>query len=195
MHNWTIFCKVHLAPVMHFLVQGNIQMTKQIRKYFIFSGLFLIIFMAGFFAENSIADMYKWVDENGVVHFSDTPPDDADNSDIDYLPTYSTHENNVYPQENNSTENRDNRSSPTDSVLKKPKVELYTTSWCPWCKKAKAFFRSRGIVFVEYDIEKDKAAARHKAQIDSPKGVPFAVINGKGIHGYNENAYNNALRQ
>ena len=170
-------------------------MTKQIRKYFIFLGLFLIIFIAGVFVENSIADMYKWVDENGVVHFSDTPPDDADNSDVDTLTTYSTHENNVYPEENNSTENRDNRSSPTDSVLKKPKVELYTTSWCPWCKKAKAFFRSRGIVFVEYDIEKDKAAASRKAQIDRQKGVPFAVINGKGIHGYSEKAYNNALRQ
>jgi glutaredoxin len=72
---------------------------------------------------------------------------------------------------------------------------LYTTSWCPWCKRAKAFFRSRGIVFVEYDIEKDKAAAHRKAQIDRQKGVPFAVINGKGIHGYNENAYNNALTQ
>ncbi|MBW2605203.1 MAG: DUF4124 domain-containing protein [Deltaproteobacteria bacterium] len=137
--------------------------------------------------------MYKWVDENGVVHFSDTPPDDADNSDIETLPTYTT-------QENSSTENKDNRSNPTDSVRKnpwgiKPKVELYTTSWCPWCKKAKAFFRSKGIVFVEYNIEKDKAAARRKAQIDRQKGVPFAVINGKGIHGYSEKAYDIALKQ
>jgi len=185
---------------MHFFVQGTIQMTKQIRKYSIFLGPFLIIFMAGVFAENSIADMYKWVDENGVVHFLDTPPDDADNPDIETLPTYTTQENNVYPQENNSAESRENRSSPTDSLqkkpqVKKPKVELYTTSSCPWCKRAKAFFRSRGIVFVEYDINKDKAAARRKAQIDRQKGVPFAVINGKGIHGYNENAYNNALRK
>jgi glutaredoxin len=194
MHNSTIFCEVHLVPVIHFFIQKNIQMTKQIRKYLIFLGPFLIIFMAGVFAEKSIADMYKWVDENGVVHFSDTPPYDADNSDIDTLPTYSTPENNVYSHENNSTESKDNRSSPTDSVIKKPKVELYTTSWCPWCKKAKAFFRSRGIVFVEYDIEKDKAAERRKAQLDSQKGVPFAVINRKGIHGYNENAYNNLLR-
>lgn len=95
-----------------------------IRKYLIFLGLLLIIFMAGVFVENSIADMFKWVDENGVVHFSDAPPDDADNS----------------------------------------------------------------------DIEKDKAAARRKAQIDRQTGVPFAIINGKGINGYNEKAYNDALR-
>jgi glutaredoxin len=72
---------------------------------------------------------------------------------------------------------------------------LYTTSWCPWCKKAKAFFRSRGIAFIEYDIEKDKEAKRRKERIDRQTGVPFAVINGKGTNGYNEIAYINALKQ
>ena len=175
-------------------------MTKLFRKYLIFLGPFLMIFMVTVFVERSIADMYKWVDENGIAHFSDAPPDVTDNSDIETLPTHTTPENNGYPQENKSTENRDNRSNPTDTVqkkpwVKKPKVELYTTSWCPWCKKAKAFFRSRKIAFVEYDIEKDKEAARRKAQIDRQKGVPFAVINGKGISGYNETAYINALKQ
>ncbi|MBU0769741.1 MAG: DUF4124 domain-containing protein [Proteobacteria bacterium] len=175
-------------------------MIKQYRKYLIFLGPFLMIFMVAVFVDRSIADMYKWVDENGIAHFSDTPPDVTDNSDIETLPTHTAQENNGYPQDNNSKKNRDNRSNPTDTVQKnprtiKPKVELYTTSWCPWCKKAKAFFRSRGIAFVEYDIEKDKEAARRKAQIDRQKGVPFAVINGKGINGYNVKAYNDALRQ
>jgi len=177
-------------------------MTKQFRKYLLFLGPLVIIFIVAVFTDRSIADMYKWVDENGITHFSDTPPDDADNSDIDILPTYTTPENNDYPLDNNSTENenRDNRLNPADTVQKKPrvitpKVELYTTSWCPWCKKAKAFFRSRGIAFVEYDIEKDKEAARRKARIDRQQGVPFAVINGIGINGYNIKAYNNALSQ
>jgi glutaredoxin len=177
-------------------------MTKQFRKCLIVLGPFLMIFLVAFFVENSIADMYKWVDENGIVHFSDTPPDDADNSDIETLQTVTTQEGDVYTQENNSTkhENSNNSSNLTDTVqkntwVKKPKVEVYITSWCPWCKKAKAFFRSRGIAFVEYDIEKDKEAARRKAQIDRQQGVPFAVINGIGINGYNETAYINALKQ
>jgi glutaredoxin len=175
-------------------------MTKQFRKYSVFLGPFLMIFLAGIFVNRSMADMYKWVDETGVAHFSDTPPDDTGDSDIETLPSYITHENNGYLKENHSAENKDNLSNSTDAVQKnprviKPKVELYTTSWCPWCKKAKAFFRSRGIAFVEYDIEKDKAAARRKAQIDPRNGVPFALINGKGISGYNEKAYFNALKQ
>ncbi|BCR06452.1 hypothetical protein DESUT3_35210 [Desulfuromonas versatilis] len=74
-----------------------------------------------------------------------------------------------------------------------PKVELYTTSWCPYCKKAVNFFRSRGISFVEYDIEKDKQAARRKQLLDSRPGVPLAIINGNLVHGFSESLYLEAL--
>ena len=75
-----------------------------------------------------------------------------------------------------------------------PKVELYTTSWCPYCQKARDFFRSRGISFTEYDIEKDKEAALRKKRLDNSNGVPFVVIDGRGIHGYSEAAYEAVLK-
>lgn len=75
-----------------------------------------------------------------------------------------------------------------------PKVELYTTSWCPYCQKARDFFRSRGIAFKEYDIEKDKEAALRKRQLDTRNGVPFVLIDGRGIHGYSEAAYEAVLK-
>ena len=137
-------------------------MPKQFRKYLIFWNLFLTIFMAVMFIDRSIANMYKWVDEKGVAHFSDTPPEDtANNIDIETLTSYTTPGINEYSPNNDSAYNNDNRSNSTNSVqkniwIKEPKVELYTTSWCPWCKKARAFFRSRGIPFVEYDIEKTR---------------------------------------
>ena len=74
-----------------------------------------------------------------------------------------------------------------------PKVELYITTWCPYCQKAMKFFESRGISFTAYDIEKDQDAARRKNQLDSRRGVPFALINGIPIHGYSEQAYLRAL--
>jgi glutaredoxin len=76
-----------------------------------------------------------------------------------------------------------------------PSVELYITSWCPYCQKAIAFFQSRGIQITVYDIEKDEAAARRKTELDRRKGVPFAVINGKQIHGWSEAAYLSALNR
>lgn len=75
-----------------------------------------------------------------------------------------------------------------------PNVELYSTSWCTYCQKARQFFRERGISFTEYDIEKDPDAAYRKQQLDSAgRGVPFAVINGHRIHGYSEPLYLQAL--
>jgi len=74
-------------------------------------------------------------------------------------------------------------------------VELYVTSWCPYCKQAIQFFRSRGIPFTVYDIEKDKGAAQRKNRLDSRGGVPFAVINGQAIHGFSAEAYERALER
>jgi glutaredoxin len=74
-----------------------------------------------------------------------------------------------------------------------PQVELFVTSWCPYCKKAINFFRSHDIPYVVYDIEKNPVAARRKQQLDSSPGVPFALINGHKVHGYSEEAYSRAL--
>ncbi len=73
------------------------------------------------------------------------------------------------------------------------KVELYVTSSCPYCQKAIAYLKSQGIPFQAYNIEKDAAAAGRKKQMDPQGGVPFAVINGKKVSGFSEDAYQKAL--
>lgn len=75
----------------------------------------------------------------------------------------------------------------------RPAVELYVTSWCPYCTKAKAFFDQRGIDYQVYDIERDANAARRKQQLDAGRGVPFAIINGIKISGWSSQAYQAAL--
>ncbi len=80
------------------------------------------------------------------------------------------------------------------SIYESDQVELYVTSWCPYCRKAIEFFRAKGINCVVYDIERDENAARRKRELDPRKGVPFAVVNGIKIHGYSEKAYLNALK-
>ena len=81
------------------------------------------------------------------------------------------------------------------SQNEKPEVELYVTSWCPYCKQAKQYFRSRDIPFTAYDIEKDGRAARRMAELDTRGGVPFAVINGQKIRGFSPEAYEKALER
>ena len=75
-----------------------------------------------------------------------------------------------------------------------PNVELYVTSWCTYCHKAKAFFRSKGIEFTEYNIEKDEEAAKRMLSHTKSRAVPFVIINGQTIQGYSIAAYEHALK-
>ena len=69
------------------------------------------------------------------------------------------------------------------------KVLLFSTSWCPSCKTARKYFQSRGIPFVELDVERDpKALAQYQA-IQRAQGlregvVPVIVINGRAVQGF-----------
>jgi mycoredoxin len=73
-------------------------------------------------------------------------------------------------------------------------VEIFTTSWCPYCNQAKAYLKSRGIPFTEYDVEQTKEAMSRKNEISSSEGVPVSIINGQVINGFSETAYDTALR-
>jgi glutaredoxin-like YruB-family protein len=151
----------------------------------------------------SWADIYKWEDENGVVHYTDTPPGDASEWEVVGEAT-STEDNRQ--NENDEPQRPAYDSQAITELLKElndetedveedntPSVELYTTSWCSYCKKAKAFFRSKGIAFTEYNIEKDRAAQRRMRSLTKSRAVPFAVINGQQIQGYSASAYERAL--
>jgi glutaredoxin len=72
-------------------------------------------------------------------------------------------------------------------------VEIYITSWCPYCAQAIKFLQDNGIPYVAYDIEKDSEAAKRKERLSQQRGVPFAIINGKKIYGFSEQTYSKAL--
>jgi glutaredoxin-like YruB-family protein len=148
-------------------------------------------------------EIYKWVDDKGVVHFSDTPPPNRPEA-IEEKEASSSDSN---PQDNSppAIESRNRALDPdffdildqspeASEAIKEPTVELYVTSWCVYCKKAKQFFRSKGIKFTAYDVEKDESAARRMRALTPNRGVPFVVINGHGIQGYSEKAYQTALQ-
>ena len=53
--------------------------------------------------------------------------------------------------------------------------------------------KANNIPYVAYDVEKDREAAARMQQLSGRSGIPFAVINGKKIFGYSEEAYAGAL--
>ncbi len=82
--------------------------------------------------------------------------------------------------------------SETDSQAQ---VDIYVTSWCPYCRKAIAYLDANGISYNKYDIEEDwDAAARKKEIAPGYSGIPLAVINGKVLKGFNKKKYAAALK-
>ena len=145
------------------------------------------------------AKMFKWVDNNGVVHFGDTPPQESGiTGKIEAIPTTeqpsltSIREAQVKKDENASKKSSSSRGI-ENSEYQEKSVELYATKWCGYCRKAREFFQARGVTFVEYDIETDAEAAQRKQEIDIRPGVPLVVINGQPIHGFAPQAYERAL--
>ena len=166
-------------------------------------GFLLTFLVAALFMGTSSAEIYKWVDENGVVHFSDSPTEiesesstEAENSSQDPnfedtpAPTAETRNIILNPDFFKALD----ESRPDPVILDAPTVEIYETSWCGYCKKAKRFFRLRGIKFKAYNIERDTGAARRMMALTNRRAVPFVVINGHAIQGYSEQAYEHALR-
>jgi glutaredoxin 3 len=62
-------------------------------------------------------------------------------------------------------------------------VTMYTTSWCPYCERARKLFASKGIGFQEIDIE---AAPEKRAEMQSRSGrrsVPQIFIGDQHVGG------------
>ena len=78
--------------------------------------------------------------------------------------------------------------------LTKPSVDIYITSWCPYCKKAMAYLRSNNIPFNSYNIENDADAKSRKQKIaPGYAGVPLTVINGQILKGFSSSRFDKAL--
>ena len=83
-------------------------------------------------------------------------------------------------------------------MSKTPPVTIYSLTTCGWSRKAKQFFRQRGIkaFVIEYDtagsaLQQKISAEMRKAGAD---GFPFVRIGGRVVKGYDPAAYDRLLR-
>lgn len=65
------------------------------------------------------------------------------------------------------------------------KIEVYSKEWCPYCKKAKAFLKSKGLKFEEIDIEKGDNYEVMQGRTGG-KTVPQIIINDQSLGGYDD---------
>ena len=72
-------------------------------------------------------------------------------------------------------------------------VKIYSTPECPFCKKAKAFFKANNIKFEELDVsDNDKNLEEMKSK-SGRMSVPVIDIDGKILTGFDEEKLKEAL--
>jgi len=124
------------------------------------------------------AQVYKWRDATGVIHYGDKPPHGQ--RKVARLPEADAAPAPVaLPYELA----RAARSSP---------VTLYTTAGCGACDAARALLRQRGIPFTEKTVASD-ADQQQLKQAGSDGQLPLLLVGRDKLVGFEAGAWNDAL--
>jgi len=74
------------------------------------------------------------------------------------------------------------------------RVTMYCTSWCPACRRVRAYFSQKGITYTEVDIGRDRAAAaRVRTWAKGYETTPTFDINGTIIVNFDLEKVNEVL--
>ncbi len=59
-------------------------------------------------------------------------------------------------------------------------IVMYSTQWCPDCRRAKQFFDERGVPYTAIDIENDPDAARRVLELNGGMSSVPTIVFGDG---------------
>jgi glutaredoxin 3 len=66
------------------------------------------------------------------------------------------------------------------------KVVMYTTQWCPFCVRAKALLKNKGVPFEEVDVSGDDVLREKMIEASGRRTVPQIFIDDEPIGGFEE---------
>jgi len=132
------------------------------------------------------AEIYKWTDEFGRIHFTDSPPDGSNSKPVDIGPI------NTYDSPSKILIDETLARS-TGLPVKKNKVIVYSTTWCGVCTKAKRWLRANKVKFREYDVEKSKKGKRDYKRLKG-RGVPIIMVGKQRMNGFSSGRMTKMLR-
>lgn len=130
------------------------------------------------------AEVYRWTDADGRVHFGDKPPRDAQTEQVEIrINSYSAPQIVQPPTPSHRIE----------AAVRKA-VVMYSASWCGVCKRAAAYFRAEGIPFTEYDVERS-AKGRADFRRLGGRGVPVILVGQARMNGFSEAHFEQLYRR
>ena len=78
-------------------------------------------------------------------------------------------------------------------VTPQPKVIIFTTPTCSFCRAAKQYFNEKRVRYTEIDVSRDQRAAQDMLRRTGQMGVPVILINNRPIVGLDKPKINNLL--
>lgn len=66
------------------------------------------------------------------------------------------------------------------------RVVMYTTQYCPYCVRAKALLRHKGVTFEEVDVGGDDELRQKMVEASGRRTVPQIFIDDKPIGGFDD---------
>jgi glutaredoxin len=117
------------------------------------------------------AQFYKWTDESGRTYYSDKAPDKGPAKKLDI--------------KINSYAGAPVVSSlgKTATGASKERVRMLTTTWCGYCKQARAYLGSRGIAYEDLDVEKSTQGRQEYVALKG-RGVPIITVGNRRMDGF-----------
>lgn len=137
----------------------------------------IVLFCLLCLASPAFAELYKWTDEHGQVHYSNQKPKQLEVEELQL-------DDNLTPF-NSGEFSSDTDFSPakTKPRAKRKKVVMYGASWCGYCRKARTYFKSNNIPFREKDIENSKTAKQEFDRLGGG-GIPLIFVGKKSMRGF-----------
>jgi glutaredoxin len=139
---------------------------------------FVVALCMSALAGNAAAEVYRWVDANGRVVYSDSPPRQAGARTVKLEGNVAAP---VVPPE----------VQPAATASRK--VKLYTAAWCGYCKQARAHLKSRNVPFEDIDVETTERGRREFAAING-NGVPVIFVGALRMNGYEQGGLQDMLK-
>lgn len=72
-------------------------------------------------------------------------------------------------------------------------IKMYSTSTCPYCKRARAWMAKNGYRYTEFDIEKSETDAIEMRSLNPAATTPTFTLDGSPIAGFDAQSFDAAL--
>lgn len=80
-------------------------------------------------------------------------------------------------------------------MAEEPKVTVYSTPTCPYCKMAKEYLKEKGVDYKDVNVAEDHEAGQQIIAKSGQMGVPQIVVGEKIIVGFDKDALDAALAE